>query len=166
MAPGTGAFQSIAVRVVVEKGNVIYTTPYCVKQQLVGGSCSPEWRDRERCLRINQGVTHLHAEVIAKTQDIVITHGKPVAGAEHEVKTGERDRILAVTSVDVNAICDGLNHFKLFRLGQSGHADGNSTPCEKDADAENGRLVFRLSWLASREEQMDLVIHGVTGLAL
>lgn len=147
------------VRLVVEKN--IYTTPYCVKQQLVGGSCSPVSRDRERCLRINQGVTHLHAEVIAKSQDIVSTHGKPVAGKEHE----ERGRILAVTSVDVNAIRDGLNHFKLFCPGQSGDAVCNSTPYEEDGDAENGHLVLRLSWLASREEQMDLVIHGVTGVA-
>lgn len=152
MPPGT------EVRLVAE--NAIYTSPYCVKQQLVGGSCSPVTHDRERYLRINQGVTHLHAEVIAKSQDIVSTHGKPVAGKEHE----ERGRILAVTSVDVNAIRDGLNHLELFRPGQSGDATGNSSPYENDGDAQNGHLALRLSWLASREEQMDLVIHDITGV--
>lgn len=134
--------QSVAVRISSAgdgtrvKNNAFRTSPFILKP--LDRSCSPQWYEGHRRLRVSKGSTFLRAEIVAK----VDRGSKGRAGATSGTSKGQRqpqqqqappaegllssrggrglaelgddELILAFASMDVNAVRDGYNYIQLF----------------------------------------------------
>lgn len=121
--------------------NTFRTAPFDVKP-LISASCSPQWYEGHRRLRVTRGITNLRAEIIAKVrrgatgrvggkkkknnrqrQQQEELQASPAEGTTMNKKTAETTELgadeilLALATIDVDAVRDGYNYFQLFSPG-------------------------------------------------
>ncbi len=124
------------------------TAPFDVKP-LISASCSPQWYEDHRRLRVTRGVTNLRAEIIAKVRRGATgriggrtnSNNRQRQGQQKKqafaaegttMKTGATTElgadeiVLAHASVDVDAVRDGYNYIQLFSPGNPEDDGGRS----------------------------------------
>lgn len=133
------AIQSVAVRISAtgernhRNNNAFRTAPFHLKP--LARSCSPQWYEGQRRLRVAEGSIFLRAEIIAKVewgskgrggskndasrrqrqQQAPPAEGLlPRRGDGALAELGDNELILAFASIDANATRDGYNYIQLF----------------------------------------------------
>lgn len=175
--------QSISVRVSGD-GVAFRTKPFHVKQ-LGGATCSPQWQEGSRTLRLNRDTNHLRAEILAVIES-------PKNDLATATGTATIETVFATACLDLTSTKSGYNYVQLFSppIGES-DSSSSSTSLSQSVALEGGyegqmaaaarlmgQLVLRLAWMEpgegslaedghgeKKEHVVFLVVQGASGLA-
>lgn len=153
-------------------------------KQLANVPCTPQWREGDRHLVIDRGVTNLRGDIIASVERRGSrSNGRPQVPSVADEMATSAEITLASASLDLDAARDGYNYVQLFspapRYGEDGGSSlsvGGPEKIEQQEIAEEarlmGQLVLRLNWMEPGAESPDqrgehaiLIVRGASGLA-
>lgn len=168
------AIQSVAVRVSTtgegtgSKKSAFRTAPFDLKP--LARSCSPQWYEGHRRLRVTKDSTTLRAEIVAKVERRSKRKGAaknddvsnrppqpqqkqapqaegllPRRGRGGMAEVGDDELILAFASIDANAVRDGYNYIQLFSPEPPEDGEGGS----KVSGGEETKGLFWLSFCST-----------------